>query len=294
MSLGQAAASYAAEGLHVLPLHQPAGAGGCSCPGGAACTSPAKHPRNSHGVREASADPATVARWWQRWPGANVGVATGRVSGVLVIDVDDRHGGRESLASLERRHGPLPGARVVTGGGLHIWTAAPERSIANSAGRLGPGIDVRGDGGYVVAPPSVHHSGALYRWEGAGPSSLEPAPDWLVRRLTAVSAEVPLSRVRRVPTPSERAGGIVEEQLALVAGAPEGTRNHTLNRAAFVLGRLAGERSVSPREMHGLLLDAARHAGLGELEAVRTIRSGLAAGLGVGRGAPIGGGNEIA
>src|SRR5207248_3906466 len=119
----------------------------------------------------ATTNPAEASSWWRRWPEANVGVRTGAVSGLVVIDVDARHGGAASLGHLLRRFGALPpGPRVRTGGGMHLYFRHPGESIANDVGRrLGPGIDVRGDGGYVIAPPSRHASGARYAWASCGP-----------------------------------------------------------------------------------------------------------------------------
>jgi len=103
--------------------------------------------------------------WWERWPAANVGVPTGQRSGLLVLDVDPRHGGLKSLNTLERENGSLPRtARARTGGGgVHVFFRYPaEKEVRNSAGWLGPGLDVRGEGGYVVVPPS--RTQEAYEW----------------------------------------------------------------------------------------------------------------------------------
>jgi hypothetical protein len=113
------------------------------------------------------------------WPQANVAVATGALAGLVVLDVDPRHEGDGTLADLIAKHGTLPHTPCAWtgGGGLHYYFAHPGSNVPNSAGRLGPGLDVRGDGGYVVAPPSVHATGTAYEWAVA----CEPAamPDWL-------------------------------------------------------------------------------------------------------------------
>lgn len=158
-----AALAYAAAGLPVLPLHS-ADAGACSC-GRADCGSPGKHPRTHNGVTGASTDVAVVAEWWRRWPTANVGIATGAAAGVVVLDVDPRHNGTESLRRLHDRHRWPKGPQVLTGGGgQHVYFSYPAGGVRNSAGALGDGLDVRGDGGFVVAPPSVHVSGNAYAW----------------------------------------------------------------------------------------------------------------------------------
>lgn len=155
--LFRAALSLARKGYPVFPLHDLAG-GVCSCQDGAECESPGKHPRISRGFKAATTDPRKVTAWWTRWPAANVGIPTGERSGLLVIDVDPRHGGTASLEALEAKHGELPATKTTkTGsGGRHIMLKYPAgEKIGNSAGtKLGEGLDVRGEGGYIVAPPS--------------------------------------------------------------------------------------------------------------------------------------------
>ena len=132
------------------------------------------------------ADPAQVRRWFARWPAANVAVVTGAVSGLVVLDVDPAHGGEESLAALARRHGGLPATVEARtgGGGRHLYFRHPGGLVRNRVG-LAPGLDLRGDGGYVVAPPSRHPRGGAYRWRAGrspGDLPLAPLPAWLQRR----------------------------------------------------------------------------------------------------------------
>ena len=122
--------------------------------------------------RLAAAD--EIEGWFRHWPDANVGLVTGRVSGLVVVDVDPRHGGQASLERLRDEHGPLP--RTVEaetgGGGRHLYFSYPGALVHNRVGIL-PGIDLRADGGCVVAPPSRHPSGRRYRWaEGSSPYDL--------------------------------------------------------------------------------------------------------------------------
>lgn len=128
---------------------------GCSCRG-PDCRSPAKHPRLRRGLHDATLDPALIRRWWERWPHAGVAVRTGAESRLVVVDVDRHSGGFTSLGQLQRRHGRVPPTPVTLtgGGGRHYWFRHPGHSVANSTGRLGAGIDIRGDGGYVMAPPT--------------------------------------------------------------------------------------------------------------------------------------------
>jgi hypothetical protein len=183
-----AALRYAQRGLPVFPLwpvlpFKPAGMV-CGC-GTLRCTSPGKHPMPRlapRGFKDASTDAKVIKEWWTSRSDANIGIATGR--GVVVVDVDPRHGGDRSLVELERTNGQLPPTwRVKTGGGgLHIYfTSPPDVMIKNSASQIADGVDVRGHGGYVVAPPSTHISGGFYEW--ATGKDLAPMPAWLIGAL---------------------------------------------------------------------------------------------------------------
>ena len=172
------------RGWSVVPLHT-ARAGRCTC-GDAQCPSPAKHPHvawDEFQRRLPSED--EVRRWWRRWPDANVGVVTGAVSDLVVVDVDPRSGGDDELDELERRFGVLaPTATCRSGGGgTHRYFRHPGRAVAS--GPVVPGVDLKADGGLVVAPPSVHASGERYRWEpGSSPDerTLAELPAWLADR----------------------------------------------------------------------------------------------------------------
>lgn len=285
MQMRDAALAYAARGWPAFPCHSPAETpGGCSC-WRADCSSPGKHPRVAGGLTVATTDPATIEGWWRRWPSANVAIRTGAVSGLIVLDVDPGHGGDESLDTLFLEHGHLPpGAVVRTGsGGRHFYFAHPGGVIRNDAGRrLGPGLDIRGDGGYVIAPPSAHTTGASYRWENQDRQLPNP-PGWLLDRLR----EPLRPPTRSTPTTTELASprrisawarAALERELAKVSAAQEGSRNSTLNRSAFSLGQIAGAGALDANEVECLLLDRATAIGLGEREARATIASGLSAG----------------
>ncbi len=156
---------YAALGMAVLPLHWPLDLARCSC-SKVACASPAKHPYGKfvlQGLKNATTDPALIRQWFDQGA-CNIGIATGAVSGIVVLDIDPRHNGDQTLVELEQRHGALPMTwRLLTGGGgEHIMFRHPGGVIPNSAGQLGAGIDLRGDGGYIVAPPSKHICGRPY------------------------------------------------------------------------------------------------------------------------------------
>lgn len=180
------AIEYAQRGWRVFPLHG-AKKGRCTC-GKADCTDQGKHPRTAHGLKDATIDPAIVTGWWKRWPDANLGIATGSESGLVVLDVDPRHGGDASLSEMEQQYGKLPETpEVLTGGGgRHLYFEYPQNgSKLRNATSLGgfQGIDLRASGGYIVAPSSQHASGKDYSWElSSRPADvpLAPVPEWLL------------------------------------------------------------------------------------------------------------------
>lgn len=135
------------------------------------------------------ASASEIASWFRKWPEANVGIVTGYISQIVVVDIDPQHGGAQSLQEMERDQGALPRTLEVHtgGGGRHLYFAYPSVRLHNRVG-IRPGIDLRSDGGYVVAPPSVHPSGERYRWlPGQGPQDLlaEPLPAWFLEATRA-------------------------------------------------------------------------------------------------------------
>jgi hypothetical protein len=264
-----AALAYARHGIPVLPVHTPAQGGGCSC-GRAGCERPGKHPRLPHGLTEASTDQRRVEMWWARWPDANIGLRTGVVMDVADVDsAEGWHGLRHLLG------GAMPaGPQVRTGGGgRHFWFHP--LGYGNRV-RLLPGVDWRGAGGYVVAPPSVHARGSPYSWLRRPGGDLPTGPAAL-RDLVAGPAVEGWPHARIVH-PDRYAAVALEAETDRVARAVVGSRNDTLNRAAFALGRLVGAGLLDERNVTRELTTAARWAGLGRVETARTIRSGLTAG----------------
>lgn len=162
-----------------------------------------KHPALNDWVQVASLDPATIDQWWTRWPGNGLGIVTGQIRpGVwlVVIDVDDRPAagifGSDTLADLEHEHGRLPDTvEAHTGsGGRHIYLEFPCEIRNDQAGLLGPGLDLRGEGGQVLAPPTIHPNGNPYLWEADHAPWEIPvadAPAWLVEVLTSRTADQP-------------------------------------------------------------------------------------------------------
>ena len=141
---------YAGKGWHVFPLHTVIDGTTCDCR--RSCPKPGKHPRTANGFKDATTDETQIRKWWGMWPDANIGIATGKVSNMVVIDVDPRNGGEETMRGFIETHGPLPrGPMVKTPNGRHHYFNYSE---GLKCGLLGPGVDFKGDGGYVVAPPS--------------------------------------------------------------------------------------------------------------------------------------------
>ena len=265
-----AALAYARHGVPVLPVHTPDRGGACSCDRGARCDSSGKHPRLRHGVTEASTDPRQIQLWWTFWPRANVGLRTGVVMDVADVDsAEGWHGLRHVLGG-----DVPPGPQVRTGGGgRHLWFRPT--GYGNRV-RLLPGLDWRGSGGYVLAPPSRHPSGGDYRWIRRPAVALPPGPAAL---LTLIAGPPPPPGPRHpVAHPGRYAEVALEAETERVAGAPVGSRNDTLNRAAFALGRLVGAGLLDESGVRRELTAAARRAGLGWAEIRGTLRSGLTAG----------------
>jgi putative DNA primase/helicase len=185
--MGKAALWYATNGIPVFPLHYPV-AGACSC--GSRDCSAGKHPLTQHGLHEATTDIAQVTRWWQQWPAANIGMPTGAASGRVVVDTDPRNGGPVNRGEIIQQLGPIPDTGEVQTGGdgrhLHfLWDNGPvPKAIAK-------GVDLKGNGGYVVMPPSLHISGKRYAVDGRDPGLIldpAPAPGWLKKAIVAARA----------------------------------------------------------------------------------------------------------
>ncbi len=208
------------------------------------------------------AEPAEIEDWFRRWPNANVGIVTGAVSNLVVLDIDPLHGGNYSLRDLEQRHGALPiTVQAITGGGgRHVYFAFPLCRLSNRAG-LAPGLDLRAEGGVVVAPPSIHPSGKDYAWPpGRGPEECAVAsmPPWLLRL---------------AGSPAGRRGHATAYWRSLVEkGVSEGVRNTTI---ASLSGHLLWH-GVDPSVVHELLLCWNRvrcRPPLDDAEVIRTVSS---------------------
>lgn len=189
------AQDYAMLGWRVFPIWE-ARDRDCSCPDNNPsreanppyCGSPGKHPATANGLIDASTNPEIIKSWWYKRAGANIGIATGFGSGIVVLDVDLGKDGPASLKALEAKHGDLPATlQATTGsGGKHYFFKHPGKQIKNSQSKLGKGLDIRGDGGYVVGAPSNHVTGGFYSWDGdITPDQYTPAemPKWMIEAL---------------------------------------------------------------------------------------------------------------
>lgn len=190
------------------------------------CLPARKEPATPNGCKNASTDPDMIRHWWGLEPCYNVAVATGSVSKIFAVDVDGLDA-EVALRKLEAEHGALPPTvETITARGRHLYFQMPDAPVRNSAGKIAPGIDVRGDGGYVLAPPSIHPSGRAYAWSVDSAGAIAAAPDWLLDKIAERSN-----------------GGAVQpappsEWRALVAnGVAEGARDCTVAKLTGYLLR---------------------------------------------------------
>ncbi|MBN2241142.1 MAG: bifunctional DNA primase/polymerase, partial [Acidobacteria bacterium] len=207
---------YARRGLPVIPIYEPVG-GACSCGNPDCGNNVAKHPRNFHGVSEATTDHKAIKRWWGQWREANIGISC---NGMIVVDVDAKKGGYISLEKLETDLGKLPDTWICDtgGGGKHYFFRRNGINVKNATA-LRLGVDLKTDGGYVVAAPALHASGKRYRWAPESGRELADFPkEWLPLLNGGTSERKP-----RFDT----AGAL--------AGVPEGKRDDTCWRLACKL-----------------------------------------------------------
>ena len=241
----------------------------------------------------ASAASDVVQAWCQHYTDCNIGIATG--AELIVLDIDRKQGvdGFETLAVLEGRLGALP--RTVTvetgGGGSHFYFRKPlQTTIKNSAGNLGPGIDVRGEGGYVVGVPSLHPNGRRYDWRSdcaLDQIPIAPLPDrWLQALIRPKQGATVLARTTSATTTTHYGSAALSREADRVARAKEGTRNATLFEASAALGSLCAGGEITESDFFAALTWAGERCGLPAEEAARTIRNGLAVGVAAPRSAP--------
>jgi putative DNA primase/helicase len=248
------------------------------------CLPKDKPPAVSNGFHAATRNPETIKRLW-RIADRNIGIPTGMISGFWVLDIDGENG-EASLADLEQRHGRLPAtAEVITGNGRHLWFAC-SGPIPSTTKRIGAGLDTKGDGGYVLVPPSVHPSGAVYVWRRR--DHLAPAPAWLLR-LVRTKPHPPITgRAHAATGPlggQSSAYGLaaLDRETAALAAVSPGLRNYALNSASFRLFQLVAGGELDADQVAERLVAACHRNGLvaddGLRSVLATIRSGSLAGL---------------
>ena len=285
-----AAIGYAHRGWRVFPLYGIT-VGTCAC-GNEECSSKGKHPHVKHGLHAASKDMEQIRRWWRLWPNANVGIATGRESAIVVIDIDPPTGD-ESLNALANNYRALPSTLTVrTGsGGAHLYFRHPGRSLPNTTARIPgfeeplPGIDLRADNGYVVAPPSAHISGGKYLFDNA---NVEPVdlPEWIVEPERAPLPGLSLGPADYTGNGSAYGLAVLEGEISNLRAASPGTRNHALNRSAFAVGQVVAGGELDETHARAELLSTGLAIGLPEPEVRQTLESGFTAGTREPRSAP--------
>ena len=242
-------------------------------------------PKGSHWITEATTDRNVLAEVF-RPENVNVGLRTGEISNLMVVDIDCHDGGangHESIGSLAKQGFLLPMGNAKHGigmvstptGGLHLYYAIPPGvKIKNSSGEIAPGIDIRGEGGYVVGPPSQTPNGG-YKWKQY-PVRLMSAPEWLVE--AAKQTPPPPRPHYRATKPTEDIPPVVAEMLRdrlnRIANSTNGQRNETLNRDAFYLAKFIG-KGFTVDELDNWLFNAALASGMPAYEARRTIDSAI-------------------
>jgi hypothetical protein len=201
-----------------------------------------KKPATEHGFKDASTDPAIIQLWFGDYPERNLGLRTGEDAKLFVLDVDPRHGGDNTLATLVARYCPLPKTVCCrTGsGGRHYYFRYPATRVRNRAGFL-PGLDIRGQGGYVVLPPSIHPDGGPYAWvDGHSPHDVEiaDAPAWLLALVAGKSGAKTYPKARK--SSRDHLLRRADAYVAVVPGVEEGQRNDAAFRLAGQLRALEG------------------------------------------------------
>lgn len=267
------------RGWAVFPIHGII-KGRCTC-GHGDCSSPGKHPLTRHGLKDATTDGQQLRQWWTKWPHANIGLATGEPSGNVVIDIDLP----SAIESLDRLVHKLPGTLtgLTGGGGVHLIyrRAFPIRCTCSRlpgiSGNL-PGIDLRADDGYIVAPPSLHLTGTRYSWLDES-RELAVAPSWLKQPLREYVDVGDVAEAALEGDGTAYGLAVLREELDRLRAAQVGTRNHELNRSTFVLAQLVAGGELVGSAVRDAVLPVALSIGLQESESCQTIESAFTAGL---------------
>jgi putative DNA primase/helicase len=217
-----------------------------------------KKPLTNHGWKDASTDKVVLQEWNKQFPNCNIGIPTGIINNIFVVDVDGEIG-VQSLAALENAYGKLDAPTVNTGKGKHLYFKMPENvDIKCSTSKIAPHIDIRGNGGYVVAPPSIHPNGNKYTWVNFDFSQDFPnAPEWLINLIT---------------NPAE---SNFEDLLEEIATSSEGMRNTTLLGNAIKICNSANKQFLDMENIKNDVIDAGIASGLSRAESERTVNNAM-------------------
>lgn len=219
-----------------------------------------KKPLCANGFKSATTDKVVLQEWNKKFSDCNIGIPTGHINNIFVVDVDGEQG-IESLNRLELIYGKLDAPTVITGKGKHLYFKMPENvELKCSTSKIANHIDIRANGGYVVAPPSIHENRHRYTWENFVPNQDFPeAPSWLISLITNAKKQT-------LPVLS-----VLEE----IASAPEGERNDTLYKRAISLIARAKKEFSDMEEIKQNIINAAMLSGLSKGEAIKTFDNAL-------------------
>jgi len=267
---------YLARGWRLFPQHYPLGRSDpqyaqgieCSC-GDPNCSQVGKHPMADsrdgkhemvrNGFHGASLDEREVLRWLAIEPRMNLGVATGAVSGIVVLDFDRAQGQRD-FEELALRHGPWPdGPSVRTGNGMHLYFAYPEgvENVPTLAKVLAPGTDIRADGGCATLPPSVHSSFRPYYWMRGPALPLPPLPEWVLEQLEQRQRERQERMAERARQMQDPSSFTLQEKLrqceTFLRGVKPAIEGQGGDAQTFYAACAGGDFDLTPAEFYPLL-----------------------------------------
>lgn len=265
-----AALNYAKYGWYVFPCHSIKN-GACSC-GNHECKSPGKHPRIKHGLHSATSDESQIKEWWTKWPTANIGVKTGPDSKIWVVDADLPDGPGE----VEKMNLPETLKQKTGSGGFQYFFQWNGVDIRNSAKALAPGVDIRGDGGYVIIPPSNHISGGHYEW--INKIKAVKAPDWLYEKLKHTEHTCP-TRSHCLQEVSPYAQAALNSEISKVSLSGPGSRNEQLYSSTRSLAQLVAGGALDENTVRVAMTTAGVMIGLSQTEVEKSIESAFRKGF---------------
>lgn len=238
------------RGWSIFPVYSITGEGLCAC-AKQNCEHPGKHPLTHHGFKNASKDEDKLIEWFTGDPRANWAVATGSISNIVIIDIDPERGG--DIRSL----GELPDTLTAKsgGGGLHLYFSCPNNGIGNSVSKIAEGIDVRGDGGYVITPPSNHVSGDYYEWLDYS-QSISELPEDLLAKLAGN-----LKPFSKPPSDGQIRLGTRNDTLTRIGGSLRryGQRESVISEALKVVNRNSTEEPLDEKEVNAIAKSISRY-----------------------------------